>query len=509
MRKSKLRFNWANKMWMPANQYDGASRKGQLRRWMPGSYGPNVVMVESLETLRDRSRALVRNNAWAAGIIESYTANLIGTGIRPNWNFKSTSLPLTHHQHDELKKELQRYWNLFSRYSDFDGHNDIYGLQTLVTREVMESGECFLIKKPRSLKANIPVPLQFQVVEADFLDINYSQSLASGNQIRMGVEFNKKNQRVAYWMWKFHPNDDVVGQNERIRISAKNVIHVFKPVRAGQVRGVPWLTSIMATLRMLEQYMFAELTRKQAAAMVVFWIKNMVGDDPNDATRSTSESSPDDFPADMMSLNPGSTISLADNEEVDMTQPADVGANYESWVQQELRNIAVGAGVLAQHVSGDYADANKASLRAALIEFRRKCEVLQKQLITFQLCQPLVAHFMDTLNTYGLVDIPEYSKYRADYLSILWQPPRWQSVDPDKDAATTKTMLRLGLTSLSEQASMQGRDVEDLLEEIAKDQALMNKLNLIFDSNPGQTATNGSFQSGDESHDETTNTEVQ
>jgi capsid protein len=62
--------------------YDGARRSRRMGRLSSGN-GPRAEVQEGLKTLRDRSRDLVRNNAWAASALDTLIGYQIGTGITP------------------------------------------------------------------------------------------------------------------------------------------------------------------------------------------------------------------------------------------------------------------------------------------------------------------------------------------------------------------------------------------------------------------------------------------
>jgi len=50
------------------------------------------------------------------------------------------------------------------------------------------------------------------------------------------------------------------------RVPAADVLHAYKPIRAGQFRGLPWLTAVLAKLYELEQYTDAEIVRNKISA---------------------------------------------------------------------------------------------------------------------------------------------------------------------------------------------------------------------------------------------------
>jgi lambda family phage portal protein len=116
----------------------------------------------------------------------------------------------------------------------------------------------------------------------------------NGNQIRCGIEFDKIGRRVAYHFYRKHPGDttDQSGKGEIVRVPASEILHLYRPQRPGQIRGVPWISPALVKLYLLDQYDDAELDRKKVAALFAGFITknapedNLLGEGAPDATGS-------------------------------------------------------------------------------------------------------------------------------------------------------------------------------------------------------------------------------
>jgi capsid protein len=53
---------------------------------------------------------------------------------------------------------------------DADGRHDFYGLQKLVMRAIVESGEVLVRRRFRLPEDGLPIPMQLQILEADYID---------------------------------------------------------------------------------------------------------------------------------------------------------------------------------------------------------------------------------------------------------------------------------------------------------------------------------------------------
>ena len=178
----------------PQNRYDAAGTGRRMRGWNPPTSGPNRA-IQGTQKLKDRSRDANRNDWAGASGTQHWATNLIGIGIVPR---------LTQSTVSKTKKKLwTRLWKKWVKVSDADGVYNFYGQQTLAVRSWMESGEVFARKRYRRPKDGLPVPLQIQIIEADFipmLDSDQWQGMIAGHRIRSGIELSRSGQRVAYWM---------------------------------------------------------------------------------------------------------------------------------------------------------------------------------------------------------------------------------------------------------------------------------------------------------------------
>ena len=154
-------------------------------------------------------------------------------------------------QSDEnFRKRIQELWLQWTDEADVAGICDFYGLQALVLRSVIECGECFVrIKTDRQ---NGTVPLKLQILEAEHLDASKDYPLPNEHIIKSGIEFDKSGKKVAYYLYKEHPGDSCrgysCGEHESLRIPANEILHIYKSLRPGQIRGEPWLSNVLVKL---------------------------------------------------------------------------------------------------------------------------------------------------------------------------------------------------------------------------------------------------------------------
>jgi lambda family phage portal protein len=187
---------------------------------------------------------------------------------------------------------------------------------------------------------------------------------------------------------------------------------------------------------------------------------------------------------------------LLPGEDVKFSTPADVGATYETFMRVQLRSIAAGMGITYEQLTGDLTGVNYSSIRAGLLEFRRRCEAFQHQVIVFQMCRPIWRAWIDAAVLAGA--LPR-ARDLAPYYDVKWIPPGFAWVDPLKDIKAQIMAVRAGFKSRAEVVSEQGYDAEEIDSEIAADNARADELGLEYDSDPRKEPANASTVPGDES----------
>ena len=466
--------------------HEAAGRGRRSLAWMPGNPGAVAAMLATSAELRGKSRDLVRRNAWAQAGIEAFVANAVGTGIKP----QSLS------GDERFKAEVQALWRDWVEEADAAGQTDFYGLQSLACRAMLEGGECLIRLRSRRLEDGLSVPLQLQLLEPEHLPISLNADLPSGNVVRSGIEFDNMGRRVAYHLYRSHPEDGrlapMSGQGgiDTVRIDAKEIIHLFRVLRPGQVRGEPWLSRALVKLNEHDQYDDAELVRKKTAAMFAGFVTRQ-----NPEDNLMGEGTADSQGISLAGLEPGTLQILEPGEDIKFSDPADVGGSYSEFLRTQFRAVAAAIGITYEQLTGDLSGVNYSSIRAGMLEFRRRCEMVQHGVLVHQMCRPVWAAWMKQAVLASALTAPGFVRggpdRRRQYLAVKWIPQGWQWVDPEKEFKAMLLAIRAGLISRSEAISAFGYDAEDVDREIAADNQRADDLGLIFDSDARYTSKDG------------------
>lgn len=431
------------------------------------NYGPNSAIRYSGPQLRDQSRDAVRKNGYASVIADRLTANIVGTGIVPQ----------------PPSRKARALWDEWTNWAAPDGALDFYGLQAQAVRGMIVGGEVFGRLRYR-YASDMPgtVPLQIQVLEAEYVATDKEDALAGGGFIQQGIEIGPIGRREAYWMYRQHPADCLVSASFDpipVRVPASEVLHVYDAMaRPGQLRGEPWLTRALAKLKDLDAYDDAELTRKKISALLVGFIKTSFpqGMDEEDLQEIWGLGSKVEDGVGQIVMEPGTINQLAPGEEMEWSNPQDVGGQYDAFMRQQLMALASFSGLLYEQLTGDYSKVNDRTWRAAFNEFKRRCETLQHHIVVHQFCAPIWRRWAQMAIMSGMLSPEEAPS------TVKWVPQSWAYINPKQDVEAAQMEIRAGLASRDEKAAERGRNVADIDREQAADNERADKFGLKHDS---------------------------
>lgn len=434
--------------------FDGAKIGRRTGGWTTAGTSANAEIAPALSTLRNRSRDLVRNNPLAKKAFKSRVSNTVGTGIMAKLS------------------DGQDIWDKWIKECDADGQLDFYGLQALVDKTIEQSGECLVRFRYRLLSDGLPVPLQLQVLEPDYLDNIKNENLKNGGWIQNGIEYDAIGRRVAYWLYKQHPGDIAPILNTLIsyRVDAADVLHIYEKDRPGQSRGVPRNSSVMLKMRDLDDYEEAELVRKGIEACFAAFVHTS----DESLTVGTPEAEGGTSTRRLETLAPGMINYLKTGEEVSFGAPNTV-QGYNEYIRSQKHDLAAGSDVTYEQMTGDLSQVNYSSIRAGTLEFRKEIE--QFRWLTFipMFCDQVVKAWARSAKLAG--------KIKNDDITVSWTPTRWDWVDPVKDMTGELLEIAAGLKPWSEGVRSRGFDPDANIKEIAEEQAKFKDNKIQIDIN--------------------------
>ncbi len=433
-----------------ARHYEAAqSGSRRTSSWTRARGDADAVNATAIVELRSVSRDLVRNNAHAKHAVEVIANNTVGWGItpRPAGDAKGSI-------------ELWRAW-ADSTECDAEGRSTFTGMLSQSMKTIVSDGEVLIRRRRRRPADGLSIPLQIQILEADYLDSNKDMEI-KGGYITQGVEFDLIGRRVAYWLFPDHPGSSTSTGISK-RVAASEVIHCFLPSRPGQTRGISWFAPAIVTLKDLAEYEDAELIKQKIAACFSAFIT-----DPNGAGAPLTDID-SDYPL-REELGPGVIASLPPGKTVTAMNPPTMTS--DALPTRSLRKVAAALGIGYEELTGDYSQVNFSSARMSRISHLGNLRSWQWNMLIPQVCAGVWAWAMEAAELSGQLG----KAPRAD-----WTVSPLPMIEPDKEGLAYSRLVRNGVMTPSDMVREQGGDPEAHFAEYAADMKRLDDLKIQLD----------------------------
>lgn len=455
-------------------RFDGASKSARQSGWSRPGTSANAAIKTSLATLRNGARDLTRNNVWAARALQVVESNTIGTGVVAQIKIKNPA----------KDKKVTAIWENWTKTTaiDFNESMDLIALQSLFIRTIFESGEVLIVKRYKTARKN-DFPVSIQVLEPDYLDVSRDAAQADGGYIEQGIQYDKENNILGYWLYRSHPGDNanIYKSLPSVFFKAEDVIHAYDKKRAGQSRGYPWISPAIRRLKDFDDYEDAQLVRQKIAACFSTFIHDM-----NAPTASTGlPAAEKEFSVEY--LQPGLVETLPAGKQITFASPPGV-QNYSEYSKSMLLGVSAALGITYESLTTDYSNVNFSSGRMGHLEMNRNILRWQTSILKIQILDKLKEWFFDGLNLQGI---------KTDDIIIDWIFPRREMVDPTKEIPAMIKQRRAGLTSNKRLLASLGYDFDQVMDEIEAENKIYDAKKIILDSDPRKTNSYGQMNEPD------------
>lgn len=452
---------------------DAAGRKDRLRSWRASAGSANAIIGRDLARARANARDLVRNTPHGARIVDVLVAHVVGTGITYAWDTGS----------ERMNRRLAAAWAEFVERADVTRRLDFYGLQALAVRAMVESGESItrLIDVRRERDGDVPVRLQ--VLEGDQIDES-RDGLVLDRRTRLGVALDEWGGATGYYLHRDHPGESgsLASARDPLFVPAGDLVHLYRVLRPGQVRGLPWMAPAVVPARDLADLQEAVVVKSKIEACFSAFVVN-----PLDAAGGMLTPADGTGRPEIDEIAPGMVAHLPPGADIRFAQPSTTTA-FAEVAMQTLMAMAAGAGVTYDQLTGDLRQANYSSLRAGKIEFRRLVEQIQWHVVIPAFCEPVRRRFLQRASIAGIVS-GDLSRYRGE-----WVPPANEPIDPLKDLNADILAVRSGRMTPQQFFAGWGQDWRQALAQHSEFWAQADAAGLVLDIDPRRVSQTGTAQ---------------
>lgn len=433
--------------------YAAAKHGRRNKGWSGRSSSANSEVGSSLRELRNRSREFVRDSWAGQRMLDVLVSHTIGTGIQTVADTGS----------DKIDNAVKSVFEEWSASADVEQVLDWPGMQALAIRSMIEGGDTVIrhIDIPLA-DAGRSVPVRLLGLESDQIDT--SREGLPGTNSRLGVELGEWGRRKGLWLFDHHPGEFTAAPASSALVDWNDLAHLYRPLRFGQVRGVPWFSSILLTARELQDIVEATLVKMRVEASFAGFIKRTSGGHSPLVSRPDEKS---DKP--ITRIEPGMIADIGDGE-ISFANPSSQTAFGEVYQASNMA-MAAGAGITYDQLTGDLRQANYSSLRAGKIEFRRLVEQTQWTIVVPRLITPTMNRVIDRAIMAGRLKSRDRSGgYRLKHIM-----PGVEPIDPKKDLEADILACRSGRLAPQEFIGAWGRDWRDVVADTASFMDFLDK----------------------------------
>ena len=468
-----------------APAYDGASGvKRGMKNWAPMALSPDREQTLERGALTARSRDLYRNDTLARSAINTANTNIVGSGLALKCSIDAKFLGMGDDEAEEWENRVEREFSLWCRPEgcDAEARLTFQEIQALALLSVLQSGDVF-VALPFIRRINNPYQVKLQLIEADRVCNHHfapDTDMLSG-----GVLTDKYGAPVEYHILNGHPGGFYPEYKWQIvpafgrRSGRRNILHLMHVERPGQRRGMPFLTPVVESLRILKKYSEAEMLAALVASMFTVFVKTESGAALDAFTPDTDESTP----ADELKMGPAAIVDLGPGEDITMANPSRPNSQFDGFVLAVSRQVGAALEIpfelLTKHFTASYS-----ASRAAMLE-AWKFFKMRRAWMAGKLCQPAYEEWLTEAILAGRIDAPGFfddPSIRAAYCKTQWIGPAQGQIDPVKETQAAKLRIETGLSTRSNETAAIGGDWEANYRQLVKERRMLAEGGLSGDS---------------------------
>lgn len=456
--------------------YDAARTNSDNRRHWQNADALSAAEANSLDVrkkLRERARYESANNSFARGMILTCANDLIGTGPRLQVLTENAAA------NNQIETAFS-HWAKAARLAE--------KLHVMAQAKRVDGESFAILATNRDLGPQTPVQLDVYPVECDRVtDPDFLVSIR-GDTLD-GIQYDRDGNPVAYTILDEHPGDLLFGfRPSSTRYPARQVIHLFRPDRIGQLRGVSEITPALPLFAQLRRYTLAVIAAAESAADFAAVLQSKAHANTDEAEDAEAFEELELTQRMMTVLPKGWELG-----QIDSKQPA---TTYEMFVRRILAEIARCLNMPYIIASGDYAGANYASGRLAHQVYFKSIQV---ERATPWECVALGRIFAAWLDEAVMIDGLLPAGLDITNLPHTWFWDGWVHVDPTKEAQADQIEIANCTKSRTEICAKRGMSWEDsVLPALAKERELMEKAGV----SPAATATTPNAPANDDDEED-------
>lgn len=453
-----------------AGQHFAAANHDRLTAsWPSTPLTADQIILRNQRVLVARSREQSANNDYARKFLWMCRQNIVGPqGIALNAQVKKADGRLDSEVNNGLETDWWA-WGAEGENCDVTGKRSFKRICDSVVNTAARDGEYFV----RMVYGADAGPWRFalQTIDPQRCPVDLMEpARPDGTFIRHGIRFNRYGRALAYAFTTTTEGqaDQHYSSGHDVQwVPAAEIIHGFIEEMEGQKRGLPWMATGLLRMRHLNGFEDAAIVNARLGASKIGIVQWQNGFGPE---LEEDEEVPE-FTAD-----PGEILTLPEGADFKEWNPQFPSGDTGPFVKHLLRGIAAGFGVPYNELAADLEGVNFSSIRQGTLDSREGWKDRQEWLV-----ETLCARVFNAWLEYQLLAArlksatgrPLQAAKVDKYKAVVWQPRRWDWIDPNADLKAAEGRKNNFLASASSIIRESGRDPSAVWVESARDMRSM------------------------------------
>lgn len=484
---------------MSRTSYTGAgSANSNIALWRPPLRSADADIMRDAGKVRARARDLERNHPYAQQAVRASRIGVIGKKLRfscrPDHRFLGIDQEVAMRWGQEFERVFDNYAHGLGQHSDAGRRMSFTEQMALAHDRDFTDGESLTVAE---WAPNRRWKTCFQSIDVDRL--SNPHGVPDTPRLKGGVLLDDLGAPLGYYIQNAHPADSTFMNSGALSWSFVTretpwgrfiAAHTFENLRPGQTRGMSAFASVIAAMKMGQEY--TETTLQQSilqasyAAVIVSQqnykdaLEAIAGMPPDQAMSITDlaeqnlEAAMAHHEAVQLRFNGSAIPVMWPGEELKIVQPGNGAAAIGEFQRESTKSYAAGTGTDPISVSQDYSNVNYSSAKMAAATSWRTYEIRRERLIN-GVAMPMVAAFLEELVHAGQFDLPK-GLSRADFYDALpalvkgtFLTQGAPMLDPVKERQSQMLGVTLGVETTQDIAASEGKDYLDVFDQIARE----------------------------------------
>lgn len=472
---------------MSSASLDAGSFRGTIQGYEPlRTTGRDMVAAERNLSLH-RAEDLYANDWAAKSAVNSIATNVIGTGLVPQSCIPHQRLGIDREAAKEVQEQMEWLWAEWCAQAHYREQMHFEDLQNLAVRSLVRAGE-FVHLPVMEERPGCRFALRIQDVRPSRLRTPFDKLFDPF--MHDGVEVNATGVPTGYWLASPQPSamyldDSVFTSASFVRIPAKvghrpGIFHVFRAEQEEQFRGVSCLSTGVKSFRHLNDAIDYELVAQVMAASfpVFIALEDKNGSLPSYVEEETGDNGEKRY---YQEVPTGGVMYGNKGEKPEVLESKRPSQNFLNFCELILRSVAASIEIPYEVLTKDFSKTTYSSARAALLEAWRVYQMYRNFFVRHY-CQPNWCMVQEEAYLRGYLRLPpnapDFYTARLLWCNTKWIGPARGYIDPTKEISANISAINARLMSRAEAIAERGGDYDEVVEQIAAEEARLDELGL-------------------------------